>query len=94
MGRAKENFHDVNFKTESGGWLPWGSYLNALRCIFWNLMDSHVFVLESPKCQYEIEAKGKTCYLVETNRNTGVVHRYEIVNIPYERLRHKITRKH
>ena len=90
MSRARENFNDVTFKTDTGQFFPPGNYFNALRHIFWNLMDRHAPVLESPKCCYYIAARGKRCYLVEENRERRTVRPYEILNCTYEQLRRKI----
>ena len=58
-----------------------GSYANKLRFIFWNLMDSHVLTLER-------------AYLVQEDRRTHEVKRYEIMNCTYRELSGKISKKH
>ena len=60
----------------------------------WNLMDGHSMVRESEKCNYTIEAWGRRCYLVQTNRETKAIDRYEILNCTYEQLRGKISKRH
>ena len=70
MGRARENFNDVYFKDLRGQQMSFAGYANVLRHIFWNLMDGHSMVRESEKCNYTIEAWGRRCYLVQTNRET------------------------
>ena len=96
MGRARENFNSVYFKDETGAQMSFanGSYANKLRFIFWNLMDGHSMVRESEKCNYTIEAWGRRCYLVQTNRETKAIDRYEILNCTYEQLRGKISKRH
>ena len=83
MGRARENFNDVYFKDLRGQQMSFAGYANVLRHIFWNLMDGHSMVRESEKCNYTIEAWGRRCYLVQTNRETK-----------YEQLRGKISKRH
>lgn len=95
MGRAAENFNQVNFKDESGKFIPYSNpYFNVLRHIFWNLIDGHAFVREGPKCSYSIESWGRRCYLVEMNRETRRTRRYEIVNCTYSQLKSKIFKEH
>ena len=71
-----------------------GSYANKLRFIFWNLMDSHVLKLEGPACDFTIEAWAKRAYLVQEDRRTHEVKRYEIMNCTYRELSGKIPKKH
>lgn len=94
MGRARENFNDVYFKDLRGQQMSFAGYANVLRHIFWNLMDGHSMVRESEKCNYTIEAWGRRCYLVQTNRETKAIDRYEILNCTYEQLRGKISKRH
>ena len=94
MGRARENFNDVYFKDLRGQQMSFAGYANVLRHIFWNLMDGHSMVRESEKCNYTIEAWGRRCYLVQTNRETKALDRYEILNCTYEQLRGKISKRH
>ena len=70
-----------------------GSCANKLRFIFWNLMDSHVLKLEGPACDFTIEAWAKRAYLVQEDRRTHEVKRYEIMNCTYRAIR-KISKKH
>lgn len=94
MGRAKENFNDVNFRDEKSGLLvPFGSRFDVLRSIFWNIMDGHVLVRESKNCFYSIEARGKRCYLVEEFKYGGTSNRYEILNYGYGELRSRVNKK-
>ena len=93
MGRAKENFNDVNFKDESGDFVPFGTRFDVLRNIFWNIMDGHALVRESVHCRYSIEARGKRCYLVEEYKTGGISGRYEILNCTYGELKCRINRK-
>lgn len=96
MGRARENFNSVYFKDETGKQMSFEneSYANKLRFIFWNLMDSHVLKLEGPTCDFSIEAWEKRVYLVQEDRNTHKVERYEIMNCTYRELYGKISKKH
>ena len=96
MGRARENFNSVYFKDETGAQMSFanGSYANKLRFIFWNLMDSHVLKLEGPACDFTIEAWAKRAYLVQEDRRTHEVKRYEIMNCTYRELSGKISKKH
>lgn len=95
MGRAAENFNNVNFKDESGKFIPFSNpYFNVLRHIFWSIMDFNALVREGPKCSYSIEAWDKRCYLVEFNRDTQRTQRYEIVNCTYTQLSSKIYKRH
>lgn len=71
MGRAKENFNDVNFKNESGDFVPFGTRFDVLRNIFWNIMDGHALVRESVHCRYSIEARGKRCFWSRNIRPEG-----------------------
>ena len=93
MGRAKENFNDVNFQDESGDFVPFGTRFDVLRNIFWNIMDGHALVRESVHCRYSIEARGKRCYLVEEYKTGGISGRYEILNCTYGELKCRINRK-
>ena len=94
LGRARENLNDVSFKDLRGQQMSFAGYANVLRHIFWNLMDGHSMVRESEKCNYTIEAWGRRCYLVQTNRETKAIDRYEILNCTYEQLRGKISKRH
>lgn len=94
MGRAKENFNNVYFKDQRGQQMSFAGYANVLRHIFWNLMDGYSLVRESGKCSFMIESWGRRCYLVQTNRKTGEVDRFEIMNCTYEQLRNKISKRH
>ena len=82
------------FKDLRGQQMSFAGYANVLRHIFWNLMDGHSMVRESEKCNYTIEAWGRRCYLVQTNRETKAIDRYEILNCTYEQLRGKISKRH
>ena len=94
MGRARENFNDVYFKDLRGQQMSFAGYANVLRHIFWNLMDSHVLKLEGPACDFTIEAWAKRAYLVQEDRRTLEVKRYEIMNCTYRELSGKISKKH
>lgn len=94
MGRARENFSDVNFRDEKSGLLvPFGSRFNVLCNVFWNIMDGHVLVREAPYSFYSIEARGNRCYLVEESKAHGTSNRYEILNYGYGELRSKVKKK-
>ena len=77
-----------------GGTKVGAMFGEAVVFIFWNLMDSHVLKLEGPACDFTIEAWAKRAYLVQEDRRTHEVKRYEIMNCTYRELSGKISKKH
>ena len=71
-----------------------GSYATNLRFIFWNLRDSNVLKLEGPAWDFTIEAWAKRAYLVQEDRRTHEVKRYERMNGTYRERAGKISKKH